>query len=191
VGFGLPGIRERVRLLDGRIDILDGGGTFTVDAVLPTSSEPRCYPSPAAHVDGGKEAGTAAVQEGDTAIGSTQTERRTHRRQVTVAAILPIAMTLIAAGALFATNAITVARSGMEPQTFDQLRLGQQRSELTKVLPVSHISDAPPTFEEPARPNGATCEFFRPTTNPFVIGSESLFRLCFAAGELVSKDVIS
>jgi hypothetical protein len=100
-------------------------------------------------------------------------------------------MVLVAAGALFATNAVTTARNGMDPATFDQLRIGQQHSELRSVLPVSHISEAPPVFTEPARPPGSTCEYFRPTTNPFVIGSDELYRLCFADGVLVSKDVIS
>jgi hypothetical protein len=176
-------MRERVRILGGTIDIADSHGRFTIDAVIPLSSQQRGVPTPV--VDG------HAAADMDAVAGSVRVHRRTHRRRVAVAAILPVSMTLIVAGALFATNAITVARSGMDPATFERLRIGQQRSALDRILPVAHITTAPPTFAEPRRPTGAMCEFFRPTTNPFVMGADSLFRLCFVDHALVSKDVVS
>jgi signal transduction histidine kinase len=172
-GSGLPGMRERARLLGGRLEAKRTGGRFIVDASIPVMAQ------------------AGAAQVSAPAEHSVSTERSTHRRRAWLVAVVPIAMVLVAAGALFATNAVTTARNGMDPSTFDQLQIGQQHSDLLSVLPVSHISQAPPVFTEPARPPGSTCEYFRPTTNPFVIGSDELYRLCFADGTLVSKDVVS
>jgi signal transduction histidine kinase len=172
-GSGLPGMRERARLLGGRLDAERIGDSFIVDASIPVAAQARVAP-------------VAASDE-----HPVSAQRRTHRRRSWLAAIVPLGMVLVVSGALFATNAVTTARNGMDPSTFNQLHIGQQRSELRSVLPVSHISQAPPVFTEPTRPPGSTCEFFRTTTNPFIIGSNELYRLCFVDGALVSKDVVS
>jgi signal transduction histidine kinase len=172
-GSGLPGMRERARLLGGRLQAERVGGSFIVDASIPMNVQP----------------GAAAVSA--PAQRSVSADRRTHRRRAWLVAVVPITMVLVAACALLATNAVTTMRNGMDPSTFDQLQIGQQHSNLLDVLPMSHISQAPPVFVEPARPPGSSCEYFRTTTNPFVVGADELYRLCFADGTLVSKDVIS
>lgn len=189
-GSGLPGMRERVRILGGTLDVDNSGGHFAVDVSIPLSATPRSgQVSRAGAAHWGQD--VAAAARTDTSIGSVHMGRRTHTRRIARAAMVPVALTLIVAGALFATNAVTVTRSGMEPSTFEQVRIGQLRSDLKEMLPVAYIREAPPTFDEPDRPPGATCEFFRPTTNPFVIGADSLYRLCFTDHKLVSKDVVS
>lgn len=172
-GSGLPGMRERARLIGGDLTAERQGGRFIVDASLPVAAQPR------------------PVSGDETAQRPVGIDRRAHRRRVWLVAIVPVAMMLVAAGALFATNAVTTARNGMDPSTFNQLQVGQRHSEMRAALPTSHISDAPPVFTEPAHPSGSTCQYFRTTTNPFVIGADELYRLCFADGVLVSKDVVS
>ncbi len=177
-GSGLPGMRERVRVLGGTLDVDNSGGQFAVDVSIPVSATPSSRQVP-------REGSAPSAQS------TVHADRRTHTRRTALTAVVPAAFVLVVAGALFATNAITVARSGMEPATFEQIRVGQLRADLNTMLPLAHIQKAPPTFNEPEQPAGAACEYFRPTTNPFVLGSDSLYRLCFADQKLVSKDVVS
>lgn len=189
-GSGLPGMRERVRVLGGTLDVDNSGGQFAVDVSIPLSATPSSGQAPGeGGAPSGQGAHTAAPADGP--VGSVRLSRRTHTRRIARVAIVPAAFILIVAGALFATNAITVVRSGMEPATFEQIRIGQSRADLNPLLPLAHIRTAPPTFNEPDQPAGATCEYFRPTTNPFVLGADSLYRLCFTDQKLVSKDVVS
>ncbi|MGH3928878.1 MAG: hypothetical protein ACRDTF_02750 [Pseudonocardiaceae bacterium] len=76
--------------------------------------------------------------------------------------------------------------SVLDPPDYQRLRIGQQRSEIEPLLPALQMVDAP-SEQEPPRPAGATCEFYRPD-GPFSI--TFAYRLCFADGRLASKDVI-
>ncbi|WP_245788899.1 sensor histidine kinase [Amycolatopsis marina] len=173
-GWGLTGLRERVRLLGGSLRAgPDTGGGFEVVAVLPHDAPAQ---DPADGVTDSESARQLAGQ------------RRQLRLTLINAVVLPLGVLI----AMFAISAayylINMFGSVLAAGDYERMRIGQSRAELAPVLPAQQRLDRPDLAEPPTR-EGAVCEYYG--TDAGVLGtSGDVYRLCFERGELVSKDVL-
>jgi hypothetical protein len=72
----------------------------------------------------------------------------------------------------------------LEPEVYEQLRIGQSQSSVESRLPAHQANDAERPEGAPGDPPGAdTCRLDR-------TGEESLYRLCFANKRLSHKDEV-
>ncbi|RKR91101.1 signal transduction histidine kinase [Micromonospora pisi] len=166
-GQGLIGLDERVRLVGGRLDAGPRpGGGWSVSAVLPDDAGPRAD-------DGGQSGFALRVSN-----------RLTRRRQLQTAA-LPLGVGLALVAGLAVVQLLTVMRTGLPDDQYDQLRLGRPRAEIEPLLPPREFGEAPRVIAEP--PTGASCVYYQAGTG-LVTNVDHLYRLCFADGVLVSKD---
>lgn len=167
-GLGLIGLAERVRLAGGRLDAgprPDGG--WAVTAVLPDADTPRA--------------------DGPAGAEFAVSKRLTRRRQLQTAA-LPVGIGLVLVLAIIAVQLITLSRTGLPRGRYDELSVGQARERIEPLLPARDIG-APKVIAEPPRPSGSTCVYYRAGTS--LLDSDSqVYRLCFAGGVLVSKDLL-
>lgn len=164
-GQGLIGLAERVRLVGGQLDAgpsPDGG--WTVAAVLPDDVTPL------------------RIEDGRPGF-----EPRLARRRLLQAAALPVGVGLALVAALVAVQVATVTRTGLAHDRYDELRLGQSRTDLAGVLPPSAIGQEPRVVTPPPRPAGATCVHYQAGDGLLDLGPD-LYRLCFVDDLLVSKD---
>jgi hypothetical protein len=81
----------------------------------------------------------------------------------------------------------TTTSTALGPTDFDRLHVNQTRADIDRWLPPANMDRALPTVPEPPAPDGARCEYYRTTANPFTL-SDDLYRLCFRGDVLVSKD---
>ncbi|MEN3535293.1 histidine kinase [Microbispora sp. ZYX-F-249] len=110
--------------------------------------------------------------------------RRRVRRTRLAAALVALAAAAGVAAFVLGFTVYDAATSVLPPAEFAKLRTGQAESEVAAVLPVrTRIDD--PSWPEPPIPPGARCRYYG--TNPDPFRELELYRLCFAAGRLVSK----
>lgn len=168
-GHGLIGLHERVRLLGGTLDAEPRDGGFEVSARLPHS------------------ASALPVVESESA--RQREDRRRRLRRVLVAAIaVPAAVggvLLLAAGLVYADYARDTV---MDAESFTRLHSGQSAADAAEVLPRNEITERP-VNDEPPRPEGAKCRFYRSTHDLFRF-DPAVYRVCFADGILVAKDLL-
>ncbi|GEC04731.1 two-component sensor histidine kinase [Streptomyces spinoverrucosus] len=176
---GLIGLRERVRLAGGRLRttaLPDGG--YEVMARLPRApesvaadEEPEWLPAaPAPSTDVGLADATAHV-----------------RRRFITAASLPLGLFVCLVAGMIGYYAYLSATTALAPRHFDDLRVGQSQDEVDVYLPHREMMD-PPSEELPV-PSGATCHYYRSSQALFV--PVDVYRICFAGGRLVAKDIIT
>ncbi|MEO3753408.1 histidine kinase [Streptomyces sp. B6B3] len=164
-GTGLISLDERVRLAGGslRAEAREADGGFEVTARLPR------VPAEAAPV------------------GRPPKERE--QRALLRLSALP----LLVAGSLLAfligSYVYTVHTTALEHGAFDGLRIGAPRDEVAEVLPSHAVDEPPPVLAEPPAPDGAECAYYRAGTHLLDL-SGTMYRLCFADGVLVAKDVL-
>jgi hypothetical protein len=139
------------------------GGGWAVTATLPDVAGPP-------------------LVEGPVGAGLKVSKQLTLRRQLQTAA-LPLGAGLALAVALVVVETLTVSRSGPSDETYDDLRLGQSRSQVESVLPERDIGRALRVIGGPRRPPGADCVFYLAG-----LFETDVYRLCFADDVLVSKD---
>jgi len=176
-GSGLLALAERVRLLGGSFDAgpqPDGGFAVRaalpltagagLDATAPATSEERTGP-PA----GGERAGEAEQRLRDA--------RRRVRRSLLATFGAPAGLALLLC---FAYYAVATAGTVLHRATFDAMRVGALRTELTG-LPSRHL-DAPDGVDP------AGCEYYTDGNFPL---AQPTWRLCFADGRLISKERIN
>ncbi|WP_328905622.1 hypothetical protein [Streptomyces sp. NBC_00234] len=84
---------------------------------------------------------------------------------------------------------LTASRSVLDPRDYARLRVGQDRSEVERVLP-DHRTTPPPAATEPEG-RGMTCEYYAMTADRFDDRSGDAYRLCFRRGVLVSLDALT
>ncbi|MFD7736596.1 hypothetical protein ACFV6F_40260, partial [Kitasatospora phosalacinea] len=77
--------------------------------------------------------------------------------------------------------------SVLAPAAYDRLVVGAPVAEVELLLPVREMTD-PPAEERP-EPPGADCRYYRADEALFV--RVDVYRLCFADGRLLAKDVIT
>ncbi|TDQ53022.1 sensor histidine kinase [Actinorugispora endophytica] len=174
---GLAGLRERVRPIGGTLSAAPHEGGFRVRARLPHPDRGATVPEPGA--------GPGASEVAD---AMARTRRRT-LRGLAAAVLVPLALGLAVAAALFGYVAHTTAHSVLAPDDYAALRVGQSRAEVGAVLPAMEMVD-PPVDRAPPAPSGATCYFYRSNATLFDPVDLARYRLCFAGDRLVDKDVV-
>ncbi|WDV53577.1 histidine kinase [Streptomyces coeruleorubidus] len=132
----------------------------------------------------------AYVPEQQTAVRPAGPVRApfTHaRRRFAVGLGTAAGVGVVLVGAAFGWYAYAETHSVLEPAAYAKLRLGAPAADVERVLPERDVND-PPDDRAPAPPEGADCRYYRASGELFV--SVEHFRLCFAAGRLVAKDVV-
>lgn len=167
-GSGLAGLEERVRNIGGTLRAEYRSGRHRVSATLPR--QPR-----------GETPAAAASPAG------TRPDRTRLRRRIRRVALIPVAVLVVLAATFLGLRSYTTITIGLGESAFESLEVGQARSDAEASLPPSHMDQTLPVVAEPAVPDGAECEYYYTTTNPFSL-SNDLYRLCWADGVLVSKD---
>ncbi|MFJ5711125.1 sensor histidine kinase [Streptomyces sp. NPDC093105] len=164
-GSGLVGLDERVRLAGGTLTHgpVRGGG-FALTAVLPRRAP-------------------AAVPAAPTSARELDRARRRVRKDLVRAIWIPLAL-LAALAVLTAGVAVwSQSRSYLEPDNYARLLVGQAYAELVEDLPDHALERLPAGL--PPEPGGVDeCRHYRAT----VFAERPVYRLCFAAGRLVSRD---
>ncbi|WP_033342529.1 sensor histidine kinase [Catenuloplanes japonicus] len=162
-GSGLISLAERVRLAGGtlRTGPLPDGG-FEVHAGLPrTPGSPAPPPT-----------------------------RRTYeehlRGELLRGARLPAVLGAGAVVVLLGAYVLTAVTTSLGPDVYAGLTPGTPRTAIA--LPHSYIRTPPPVLTEPPVPAHARCEYYR--LGLFDL-SDSLYRLCFADGALITKDLLT
>ncbi|SEG84798.1 Signal transduction histidine kinase [Thermomonospora echinospora] len=172
-GLGLTGLRERVRLAGGTLRTgPTAGDGFQVSARLPRLAACTARPDVPVGTGVGERSGGTASQ--------LARRRRLLRRDL----ILLAALAAVMAG--YYVHA--TVNSVLPPAAFAGLTVGQTRAEIADVLPARQWWGGSPSTGPPAPP-GSTCEHYRPDANPLGVGQ--VYRLCFAGGRLVAKDVFA
>lgn len=174
-GLGLVGLAELADLLGGtlRSGVTEGGG-FEIVADLP-------------HEVGSGAARTDSAE--GTIISSAHEQanaRRGVRRTLVVAAVAPLVMGVSVCLLILGYYVGISYASILDPGDYRDLRVGDARTSVDQVLPPLEMVD-PPVGRGDAPPPGSRCEYYRPD-RPFSISFA--YRLCFADGTLMSKDVI-
>ncbi|WP_329155528.1 histidine kinase [Streptomyces anulatus] len=175
-GRGLIGLDERVRLVGGTLDhgLRDGG--FTVAARLPHHAPAQPAPRP---VGGGVSPAPSQYR---------RARRRVHRTLLSaLAAPLAAGAVLLAGVGMWET--VAASRSVLDPRDYARLRVGQDRSDIRKVLPDRQSVERPAGAGPEER--GVTCEFYAMTADRFDDRSGDAYRLCFRDGRLVSRDALT
>lgn len=161
-GHGLIGLNERVRRAGGVLTYGPAGDDsgFTVEARLPHDVSRFTRPS-------------------------VRHERRRVRRSVgrtlAVALMLPLMTAVLTGGVLRTWEMLETQRAVLTAEDYAVLRPGQARTEL--LLPPRQAPRRPPATDP-------GCEFYAMSTDLLNDRYGDTYRLCFAAGRLVSADAL-
>ncbi|MFD7916965.1 sensor histidine kinase [Streptomyces sp. NPDC059752] len=175
--LGLIGLDERVRLAGGSFTAGPEGDGFAVRAVLP--HRPGAAPPRPAD----------PARPGVVLPPEHRSARRRLRRTAVAAVLVPLSTAAVLVLGVRAWDTVTARQSVLAPRDHARLSLGQPRAEVAPYLPARQTTRRPvaPTSE----PDGATCEFYVQTADPFDDRSGDIYRLCFRAGRLVSTDTFT
>ncbi|MBB5855389.1 signal transduction histidine kinase [Amycolatopsis umgeniensis] len=179
---GLIGLRERVRLVGGTLRAGPSGGGFEVGASLPHDAAPS-EESPESQAAMDAEVGQS------TSARELERARRDVRRSLIQAIIVPIGLFGVVVGISGVVFLVQWYGSVLPAGDYDRLRVGQTKAEFAYVLPGGQRIARPRTVEPPV-PEGAKCEYYGTERTLFNLNYEA-YRLCFADGKLVAKDMIS
>ncbi|MFF4447687.1 sensor histidine kinase [Streptomyces sp. NPDC001502] len=175
--LGLIGLDERVRLAGGSFTAGPEGDGFAVRAVLP--HRPGAAPPPPA--DPARQGGVLPPEH--------RSARRRLRRTAVAAVLVPLCTAAVLVLGVRAWDTVTARQSVLAPQDHARLSVGQPRAEVAPYLPRRQTTRRP-VAPTPA-PDGAACEFYVQTADPFDDRSGDIHRLCFRAGRLVSTDTFT
>jgi signal transduction histidine kinase len=178
-GRGLIGLDERVRLAGGSFEYGPRGGGFAVVARFPHT--PPVQPRPSA-------APTAHRQRSE--LPQEYRHARLRAGRTLVAAVMaPLVTAAVLSAALMAWETLSASRSVLDPRDYARLRVGQDRSEVERVLPERQAIHRPSAAEPAER--GVTCEYYAMTADRFDDRSGDTYRLCFQRNVLVSLDTVT
>jgi signal transduction histidine kinase len=179
---GLIGLRERVRLVGGTLRAGPRDGGFEVVANLPHDAAPsEESPESQAAMDAEVGQSTSALE--------LERARRDVRRSMIQAIVVPIGLFGVVVAISGVVFLVQWYGSELLARDYDAMRTGQTRAEIAPVLPGGQRIARPREVEPPVPP-GATCEYYGTERSVFDLNYEA-YRLCFADGKLVAKDVIS
>ncbi|WP_340684273.1 histidine kinase [Amycolatopsis coloradensis] len=179
---GLIGLRERVRLVGGTLRAGPRDGGFEVSATLPHDAAPS-EESPESQAAMDAEVGQS------TSARELERARRDVRRSLIQAIVVPIGLFGVVVGISGAVFLVQWYRSELAVGDYDRIRIGQTRAEIASLLPDGQRITRPRAVEPPV-PAGAACEYYGTERSVFNLNYEA-YRLCFADGKLVAKNVIS
>ena len=194
-GFGLIGLRERVRLVGGQLRAGPRDGGFEVVARLPHRARPATTPvTPhAINVDGSDIEGNGADANsvGGNEVGANESEsarrrqqaRRRARAGLVATVAVPSALASVVVVLMMSLYLAAAYLSVLPPAEFERIPLGAARGDVEAVLPPIQMVDAP-AERSPAPPAGAECQHYRPKAG---LGVRYAYRLCFVEGRLVGK----
>ncbi|WP_443055506.1 sensor histidine kinase [Streptomyces sp. NBC_00690] len=174
-GRGLLGLDERVRLVGGSFDHGPRDGGFTAIARLPHITPSQ--PPPLVATSG---------------VNLPQEHRRARRRAgraLVNAAVLPLMTGALLTGGLVGWEMLTASQAVLEPGDFARLQVGQDRSEVGRLLPDRQITHRLRTVGP--RGDGTRCEYYAMTADRFDSRSGDAYQLCFRENTLVSVDVVA
>ncbi|MBN6034226.1 sensor histidine kinase [Amycolatopsis sp. 195334CR] len=173
---GLTGLRERVRLVGGSLEAGPGPRGFEVRARLPHDAAPTAD-------------STATEAERSEAARALDLGRRKANRTLLVGLGVPVSLLAVFSGisAVFYTHDWVTSK--LDAPAFFGMELGQQRADLVAVLP-SRQKQYRARLPEPPVPEGAVCEYYG-TDEGLLEFSDHAYRLCFAGGRLVGRDLIA
>ncbi|HEX6446596.1 MAG TPA: ATP-binding protein [Streptosporangiales bacterium] len=172
-GYGLLGLRERVRLLGGEFAADDTDGGFRVTARLPHRGRAAASSGPAAET-------TESLRQ------RARAQRR-FRRSLAVTFLVPAAPTVLVTLVVAAQYAYSAYTTTLTADRFARIRVGRTPAELAPLLPPRHAA-TPSSAMTPAAPAHSRCEFYRADRNP--LNEPRMYRLCFAHGRLVGKALV-
>jgi hypothetical protein len=178
-GRGLIGLDERVRLAGGSFEHGPCDGGFAVVARIP-HTPPSQLPPPTIPA--------ASPPGGELPTEHRHAQRRVRQALVT-AVMLPLLTGALLSGALMGWEMLSASRSVLEPGNYARLRVGQDRSEVERLLP-DHQTSHRPLAPEP-RGHGTTCQYYAMTADRFDDRSGDAYRLCFRDNVLVSLDALT
>lgn len=164
-GQGLIGLDERLRVAGGRLAAgtrPDGG--WTVTAELPN--------------------GTASFRDEPFELGGS---RRQTRRRLLQSAALPVVGGLALIAALTVTQVLTVTRTGLAGDEYENLRPGQSRADIGDLLPPHDIGVVPRVIAPAPLPAGASCVYYQAADGVLDLSTD-VYQLCFVDDVLVSKN---
>ncbi|MEU3631408.1 sensor histidine kinase [Streptomyces fradiae] len=110
------------------------------------------------------------------------------RRALVALAVVPVVTGVVLTGALVGWETATASRAVLEPAAYERLRIGQDRSEVARVLPERQLVSRPAAPEPEGE--GIACEYYAVTADRFGDRSGDAYRLCFRDGALWSRDVV-
>lgn len=187
-GRGLAGLHERVRLVGGALHARQQPGGYEIVADLPLAGGP----DPAAGSSAVPPAtvgvvGDASADGSESARAFAQTRSAT-RRGVFTAAGVTLALCAAVLLILLGLRIYEVRSSWLDPAVYDSLRIGQREADITGSLPPQQVVGRPDVPQPPV-PAGARCHYYRVPADLFA-GPIDVYRLCFADGTLIDKDLI-
>jgi len=179
---GLIGLRERVRLVGGTLRAGPHDGGFEVGATLPHDAAPS---------EESPESQAAMDAEVGQSVSARELERarRDVRRSLIQAIVVPIGLFGVVVAISGVGFLVKWYGSELARGDYERIQVGQTRAEIASVLPGSQRI-ARPRQVEPSVPAGAVCEYYGTGRSLFDRYYEA-YRLCFAEGKLVTRDMIS
>lgn len=176
-GHGLIGLEERVRLTGGSFDHGPHDGGYAVVARIPHSPSPPPPPL------------VPSVAGGDRLPQEHRRARRRVGRALIAAVMVPLVTGAVLSGALTGWEMLSASQSVLDPRDYARLYVGQDRSEVERLLPDRQTIHRPLTAEPTG--DGTTCEYYAMTADRFDDRSGDAYQLCFREGTLVSLDTIT
>ncbi|TDC60560.1 sensor histidine kinase [Micromonospora sp. KC207] len=172
-GRGLVGLAERMRLVGGTFEYGPHHGGFAVTARIPRTPVPP-----------------PVTPWNDRTL--PQEHRRARRRvgrSLVLAVMVPLVTGGLLSGALAGWETLSASQAVLDPGDYARLRIGQDRSEVERVLPRRQTRYRP-SAAEPTE-DGVTCEYYAMTADRFDDRSGDAYRLCFRDNVLVSRDTVT
>ena len=185
-GYGLAGLTERLRLLGGTLDAAPTPtGGFQVTARIPATprpappAEPEPDPAPSGdHPEAGEWTSESARH--------LDRVRRQVRRGLITAIAVPAALMAVLGAVMAGYYVYVTLNSVLAPGDYAALRVGDPQVRVTRVLPPMETMSADVVRRAVPEPAGADCRYYRPDAD--LLGTGSVYRLCFTAGRLAAKD---
>ncbi|WP_446750455.1 sensor histidine kinase [Streptomyces sp. AC1-42T] len=166
-GRGLAGLDERVRSVGGVFEHGPRDGGYAVGARIPHAPAEAVTAAPPPHLQA----------------------RRRVRRALVAAVMVPLVTGALLSAALVGWEMFSASRAVLDPRDFARLHVGQDRSEVERLLPDRQTGVRPKGAEPEGE--GTTCEYYAMTADRFDDRSGDAYRLCFRDDVLVSLEAIA
>lgn len=175
-GRGLIGLAERVRLTGGSFDHGPRDGGYAVVARIPHTLSPPSPLSPSA-------------SRGYELPQGYRYARRRVGRALVAGVMVPLVTGALLSVVLMGWEILSVSQSVLDPRDYARLHVGQDRSDVARLLPDRQVNYRPLTAEPTG--DGITCEYYAMTADRFDNRSGDAYRLCFRKDTLVSLDMLT